>query len=423
MEQMITQQAALTTLRDVCAEPYGVWLDSSMAGGPMGRHSFWAAQPVAVLRSWGRRLEVERPSATERFEGDPFEALRNMLAEHTRNRDGAAVGYLGYGLKRHVELLPDTATDDLGLPECRLAFYNRLHAIDPLSIAAAEPPGLGREFPELRSTFTRPEYEAAVRRALEYIRAGDIYQVNLSQRFEAPCPEDPFDVYLRLRSLSPAPFAAFLRFPDSAVLSSSPERLLRYTPEDRRIETRPIKGTRPRGQTPEEDEEQRRELVASEKDRAENVMIVDLERNDLGRVAEIGSVRVTGLFEAETYATVHHLVSTVEARLAEGRDAVDLLRAAFPGGSITGAPKIRSMEIIDELEPVARGVYTGGIGYIRPDGEMDLNIAIRTVVVKDRRAYFSVGGGIVADSDPAAEYHETLDKGAAMARALLGEAG
>ncbi len=417
------EQAGLSRLRAVCAEPYGVWLDSSMAGGTLGARSFWAAEPVAVLRSWGRRVQVERGSATERFEGDPFEALRELLAEHTRRRDGAAVGTLGYGLKRHIERLPDTVTDDTGLPECHLAFYERLHEIEPGPLAPAEPPALGREFPELRSTFSRAEYEAAVRRALEYIRAGDIYQVNLSQRFEAACPEDPFDVYLRLRALSPAPFAAFLRLPDCAVLSSSPERFLRCTPGNRRIETRPIKGTRPRGVTPEEDEALRRELLASEKDRAENVMIVDLERNDLGRVAEIGSVRVTGLFEAETYATVHHLVSTVEARLAEGRDAVDLLRATFPGGSITGAPKIRSMEIIDELEPVARGVYTGSIGYIRADGEMDLNIAIRTMVLKDGRACFSVGGGIVADSEPAAEYQETLDKGAAMARALVGEGG
>lgn len=411
----------ISTLRAVCAEPYGAWLDSSMAGGPLGTRSFWAAEPVAVLRSWGRRVEVERRGSTERFEGDPFEVLRGLLAEHTRYREGAAVGYLGYGLKRHIERLPDTVTDDVALPECHIAFYERLRAIEPGPLAPKAPPALGREFPEMRSTFSRDEYKATVRRALEYIRAGDIYQVNLSQRFEAASPQDPFDVYLRLRALSPAPFAAFLRLPECAVLSSSPERFLRYTPADRRIETRPIKGTRPRGATPDEDERLRRELLASEKDQAENVMIVDLERNDLGRVAEIGSVRVTGLFEAEAYATVHHLVSTVEARLANCRDAIDLLQATFPGGSITGAPKIRSMEIIDELEPVARGVYTGSIGYIRPDGEMDMNIAIRTMVIKDGRAHFSVGGGIVADSEPAAEYQETLDKGAAMARALVGE--
>jgi para-aminobenzoate synthetase component 1 len=333
---MVTLRAAMSALRDLCAEPYGVWLDSSMAGGTLGTRSFWAAEPVAVLRSWGRQVQVERRSATQRFEGDPFEVLRELLGEHARYREGRP-SVPGYGLKRHVEQLPDTVTDDLGLPECHLAFYERLHEIEPGPLAPAEPPALGREFPGMRSTFSRAEYEAAVRRALEYIRAGDIYQVTLSQRFEAACSEDPFAVYMRLRALSPAPFAAFLRLPDCAVLSSSPERLLSYTPGDRRIETRPIKGTRPRGATPEEDEALRRELLASEKDRAENVMIVDLERNDLGRVAQIGSVRVAGLFEAETYATVHHLVSTIEARLAEGRDAVDLLRATFPGGSITGA--------------------------------------------------------------------------------------
>jgi para-aminobenzoate synthetase component 1 len=194
----------ISMLRDVCAGPYGIWLDSSMAGGTLGTRSFWAAEPVAVLRSWRRRVEVERQSATERFEGDPFETLRELLAEHARYREGAAVGYLGYGLKRHIERLPDTVTDDLGLPECHLAFYERLHEIEPGPLAPAEPSALGREFPEMRSTFSRAEYEASVRRALEYIRAGDIYQVNLSQRFEAACAEDPFEVYLRLRALSPA---------------------------------------------------------------------------------------------------------------------------------------------------------------------------------------------------------------------------
>jgi len=414
-------QVSLSFLRDVCSQPYGIWLDSALAGGPLGRRSFWATRPLAVLRSWGSHVEIERHGATGRFQGDPFDALRRLLAEYARFSHGAAVGYLGYGLKRHIETLPETACDDLRLPDCHLAFYNRLHEFDPLSLSPPTPPALGGAFPALRSTFTRSQYEAAVRRALHYIRAGDIYQVNLSQRFEAPCRDDPFDVYLRLRSLSPAPFAAFLRFPDYTVLSSSPERFLRYTPRDRRVETRPIKGTRPRGRTSAEDQALRHELLASQKDRAENVMIVDLERNDLGRVAQIGSVQVTGLFQVETFATVHHLVSTVQARLADGRDAADLLRATFPGGSVTGAPKIRAMQIIDELEPVARGVYTGAIGYIRPDGEMDLNIAIRTMVVQDGRACFSVGGGIVADSDPASEYQETLDKGAAMARALTGE--
>ncbi|MDO8614859.1 MAG: aminodeoxychorismate synthase component I [Dehalococcoidia bacterium] len=416
-------QPQLATLRDVCAEPYGLWLDSAMLHPHFGRQSFWAADPMTVLRSWGGQVHVERRRGpSERFQGDPFEVLRSLLAEHARYSAGAAAGYLGYGLKRHIERLSDTVADDLGLPECHLAFYERLHPFDPRPLAPRAPaPGLPLQFAGLRSGFSRSSYESAVGRALEYIRAGDIYQVNLSQRFEAPCPEDPFDVYLRLRAQSPAPFAAFLRYRDSAVLSSSPERFLSYRPADRLVETRPIKGTRPRGARPQDDRSLAADLLASEKDRAENVMIVDLERNDLGRVAETGSVRVTGLFELETYATVHHLTSTVQARLGADRDLVDLLRATFPGGSITGAPKIRAMEIIDELEPVARGVYSGSIGYVTFGGEMDVNIAIRTMVVKPGTAYFHVGGGIVADSDPAQEFEETLHKGAAMARVLVGE--
>jgi len=228
----------------------------------------------------------------------------------------------------------------------------------------------------------------------------------------------PEELYLRLRAINPAPFAAFLKFPEFSVVSASPERFLHFDPRTRRVHTRPIKGTRPRGQTPEEDERLAQELLRSEKDRAEHVMIVDLERNDLGRVAETGSVRVREMATLETFPTVFHLTSTVEATLREDKDRVDLLQATFPGGSITGAPKIRAMEIIDELEPTTRGVYTGSIGYFAFDGRMDLNIAIRTLVIKDGVAYFQVGGGIVADSEPEAEYQETLDKAAAIKRSM-----
>jgi para-aminobenzoate synthetase component 1 len=221
--------------------------------------------------------------------------------------------------------------------------------------------------------------------------------------------------------VNPAPFAAFLNLPEVQVLSASPERFLHFDPTSRRVQTRPIKGTRPRGRTPERDRALSRELLSSEKDLAENVMIVDVERNDLGRVAEIGSVRVPHLAALERFATVFHLTSTVEARLRDGCDVVDLLLATFPSGSITGAPKIRAMEIIDELEPTARSVYTGAIGYIGFDGVVDLNIAIRTILVKGETAYFQAGGGIVADSDPELEYQETLDKASALARAVLNE--
>lgn len=273
----------------------------------------------------------------------------------------------------------------------------------------------------LHSTFTPDAYHRAVERAKRYIVAGDIYQVNLSQRFEAPIRQKPSELYLRLRQLNPAPFAAYLNFPEVQVLSASPERFLLFDPTSRSVQTRPIKGTRPRGATPDRDRLLCQELLASEKDHAENVMIVDVERNDLGRVADIGSVQVPHLAALESFATVFHLTSTVQARLRPDRDLVDLLLATFPSGSITGAPKIRAMEVIDELEPTARGIYTGAIGYIGFDGSLELNIAIRTILVKGETAYFQAGGGIVADSDPEAEYQETLDKASALAQAVLGE--
>ncbi|MBC7106739.1 MAG: anthranilate synthase component I family protein, partial [Firmicutes bacterium] len=326
------------------------------------------------------------------------------------------------------------ARDDLGLPDLYLAFYDVVVAVDHLKgeVYAASnglAPGGGpdarraaRRLEALRRRFTatapggrtapgvpdrpasgpgpacerdlarlgigfhftRAAYCAAVRRAREYIAAGDIFEVNLSQRLEAPLEASPWLLYRTLRAVNPAPFAAFLNFPEAAVACASPERFLRL--RGGLVETRPIKGTRPRGRTPEEDRRLRDELWNSEKDRAELTMIIDLERNDLGRVCAVGSVHVPELFCLEEYATVFHLVSTVRGRLAPGKDVVDLLRATFPGGSITGAPKIRAMEIIEELEPVRRGIYTGSIGWIGFDGDCDLNIVIRTIIVKGGRA-------------------------------------
>ena len=269
----------------------------------------------------------------------------------------------------------------------------------------------------LRSSFTRDGYLRAVERVREYIFAGDVFQANLSQRFETPLAGSPWSLYRRLRERNPAPFAAFLDFPGVAVLSASPERFLRVD-RDGRVETRPIKGTRPRGLGPEHDAALGQALAESNKDRAENLMIVDLMRNDLSRVCAPGTVRVTELFALERYATVHHLVSTVVGQLAPGADALDLVGAAFPGGSITGAPKLRAMEIIAELEPARRGVYCGSIGYWSITGELDVSIAIRTAVARNGRVYFNAGGGIVADSDPAEEYQETLDKARGLIDAL-----
>ncbi|MBA7687896.1 Aminodeoxychorismate synthase component 1 [subsurface metagenome] len=250
----------------------------------------------------------------------------------------------------------------------------------------------------------------------EYICAGDIFQANISQRFETDLPIPPYELYRRLRQINPAPFANYFNFEGISVVGASPERFLKVHKDW--VETRPIKGTRPRGKTPAQDRALARRLLSSLKDRAENVMIVDLERNDIGRVCRYGTVKVTELAILETYPTVFHLTSTVVGRLSEGKGRIDLLKATFPGGSITGAPKVRAMEIIDELEPTRRSVYTGSLGYLSFGGDMDLNIVIRTILVKEGRVYFQVGGGIVYDSEPEEEYMETLDKARALIQAL-----
>jgi para-aminobenzoate synthetase component 1 len=366
------------------------------------------------------------------------------------------VGYLSYDLGHFIEKLPSTAVDDLQLPECYLAFYDAVIAFDHLEgrayVAATGFPDNGSarharakirleelrrtlaEAPRLedhedahfdqpvespiglRSNFTHEGYVEAVEAVREYIRAGDIFQANISQRFEADMPLPPYDLYRRLRRINPAPFASYLNFDGVTVVSASPERFLRVRGD--LVETRPVKGTRPRGRDPASDEALARELVRSIKDQAEHVMIVDLERNDLGRVCRYGTVKVSELAALEKYATVFHLTSTIEGRLRPGKGIIDLLKATFPGGSITGAPKVRAMEIIDELEPTRRSVYTGSIGYLGFDGGLDLNIVIRTILVKEGRAYFQVGGAVVYDSDPEGEYIETLDKAKALIHAL-----
>ena len=295
---------------------------------------------------------------------------------------------------------------------------DRLERSAPRWTTASHPPRAPIRF---QSGFTREEYLRAVQRVREFILAGDIFQANLSQRFEAPWPGDSFDFYRRLTEVNPAPFAAYFRGDGFAVASASPERFLMVDPTGH-VETRPIKGTRSRGATADEDRRLAQELLASEKDRAENVMIVDLLRNDLSKVCRPGTVDVPALCALMSHPTVHHLESIVTGRLEAGRTAADLLRAAFPGGSITGAPKLRAMEILAELEPVARGVYCGAIGWMSVTGAMDTSIAIRTVTLKDGRAYFHAGGGIVADSDPALEYQETLDKAAGIRHAFEGRA-
>ena len=429
-------------------------LDGAMPGASGNQFSYLTGDPFLVVRSRGRRITLEHDGICEEVEGDPWSTLQGLLRRYQIEQvpglpsfQGGALGYWGYDLGRHLERLPSWADDDLGLPEMYLGLYDWALAYDgdtgrtclfstglPEGTAAraqvraeeimdrlarvrvvTQSPGFNVPV-SLQSNFTSATYKAAVERVKEYLTAGDSYQVNLSQRFKAPFQGDPWGLYLRLRSINPAPFAAYLEFPGVRVLSASPEEFLHL--EQRRVRSRPIKGTRPAGATPEETARYTAELLASEKERAENVMIVDLIRNDMGRVCSTGSVEVPSLFKVERHPTVLHLVSTVTGELLSSADAVDLLRACFPGGSVTGAPKLRSMEIIEELEPVRRGVYCGAIGYISFGGDMGTSIAIRTLVLTNGQVHLQVGGGIVADSDPSAEYQETLQKGIGLRRAL-----
>jgi para-aminobenzoate synthetase component 1 len=431
--------------------PAGGSVEPALHDARLGRYSFVAGAPFLTFSSKGRQIEIIESGRRRVISGNPFRALASLMEQYRVPRApgrppllAGAIGYFGYDLGHFVERLSRTVVDDVQVPDCYLTFHDHAVTIDHVEgraflsaagVSGVEPGARIRwlkerlsrahesddpmrvlRLPRLTSNFTREAYLRAVERALEYIAAGDIYQVNLSQRFAAPLPQPPLELYRRLRKVNPAPFAAFIEGPDFAVASASPEHFLRI--EGDVVETRPIKGTRPRGATPAEDERLASELAASEKDRAENVMIIDLERNDLGRVCEYGSVHVPELWGVERYSTVFHLVSTVKGRLRAGKTALDCLRACFPGGSITGAPKVRAMEIIDELEPTARGVYTGAIGYLCFSGDMHLNIVIRTFVVKNGVAYFQVGGGIVADSVPEAEYRETLDKALGLVHAL-----
>src|SRR4030043_223075 len=438
-------------------------LDSGMDPQRLGRYSFIGTDPFLVMSSRGNEVTLIRQGKQENKEGNPFDVLGKLLETYRLDSPpspipfwGGAVGYLSYDLCHFIERLPTTAIDDLKLPESYFGFYDTVVAFDNLEnkayIASTGFPELDKRrrlkraglrldemksrlsspslhTPEadsenanktteavLKANFTPEGYMEAVDRVREYIAAGDVFQVNLSQRFETDLTVPPYELYRRLRQLNPAPFASYLNFDGVTIISASPERFLRVDGDW--IETRPIKGTRPRGKNSVEDTMLAQELLNSVKDRAENVMIVDLERNDLGRVCQYGTVKVTELAILETFPTVFHLTSTVIGKLRPDKNRIDLLKASFPGGSITGAPKVRALGIIDELEPTRRSVYTGSLGYIGFNGDMDLDIVIRTIIVKDGKAYFQVGGAIVYDSRPEAEYIETLAQGRALIQAL-----
>jgi para-aminobenzoate synthetase component 1 len=431
------------------------WLDSADPSHPDGRFSMLGCEPWALYRARGPQIWIETDAG--RVELDhPLDGLSAVLAAVKGPPPpaplplaGGAVGFFAYDLGRAIERLPDDTVDDLSTDDLFLAFYDWVAVFEHkerrwhLAATARCPDTESLEalldraeallaeqmvdVPDLDAApviapaeavfgFTREAYLVALGRAIEHIYAGDIYQVNLSQRFAVQVAASPFALYRSLRQRTHAVFSVYLEAVGMQVLSLSPERFLRVRGRD--VETCPIKGTRPRGATPAEDAALAAELCESAKDAAELAMIVDLERNDLGRVCEAGTVRVADHAALYTLATVHHTVTRVVGRLRSEVDTAALLRATFPGGSVTGAPKIRSMEIIEDLEPTRRGVYTGSVGYVGYDGRLDLNIAIRTVTVAGGVAYVQAGGGIVADSDPEAEYEETLTKARALLAAL-----
>ncbi|HLF19010.1 MAG TPA: aminodeoxychorismate synthase component I [Candidatus Omnitrophota bacterium] len=433
------------------SEPHVFLLDSSMFEKERGRYSMLGFDPFYVYQHKGKgsldklKEKFYQYGTPQQKSDVPFSC--------------GMVGFLGYDYGLYQENIPLKATDDLQLPDCFFGFYDCVLVIDHLKnqlmVAATGYPEKNSYYQEakikdrldfiekrlsvlgertygsedcfggapadheLKSNFTRDQYIQAVTKALRYIEAGDIYQVNLSQRFsfEAPFKLDPVNVYQALRRLSPSSFGGYFQAGKFQIISSSPERFLCL--RDDQVHTRPMKGTRPRGNTKQEDEKFRREIMESPKDKAELLMITDLERNDLGRVCEYGSIRVKDMRSIEAYKTVYQATSTVEGKLKKDKDGFDLLQACFPGGSVTGCPKIRAMEIIEELEPTRRGIYTGSLGYMDFNGNMDFNILIRTLLTKGHKAHFQVGGGIVADSTAIGEYEETLIKAKAMKAALF----
>ncbi|SDS43398.1 aminodeoxychorismate synthase component I [Opitutus sp. GAS368] len=457
VEEILNAPPPETLARALCERPGFFFLDS--ARPPADRaFSFLGFDPFLTWRVLGNRVTVETQGATVEVNAEPLTHLRDLMARYRSAGNvaipftGGAVGFFGYEFGAGLEGVRRPSDNDGGIPDSQLGFYDGVIACDLVAgktFAIANPvdstgtdsilarlheavrratrPGRPAPEPENRAPsgcepvpdLKSEAYLRLVARAKEYIAAGDIYQVNLSQRFECQITEHPYSIYERLRRLSPAPFGAYLNTGDGQILSSSPELLLRLDRNGRAV-TRPIKGTRPRGGTAAEDESLRAELLASEKDHAELLMIVDLERNDLGRVCEYGSIRVEERHRLEAHPTVFHLVATISGRLRRDCDVFDCVRSMFPGGSITGAPKIRAMQIIGELETGPRHVYTGSLGYLGFDGTCDLNIAIRTIQCRGNRAVYHVGGAIVSDSDPAGEYQETLDKGRAMRAALRG---
>ncbi|MGL5382437.1 MAG: aminodeoxychorismate synthase component I [Culicoidibacterales bacterium] len=435
----------------VSSGTFPIWLDSAKPS-PTNRYSFLAANPLVYLQDKQNQVLIHHASGeVEVSEQAPLAVFATYEQQYTRTYEqifplhSGWLGFFGYDFHHELESVPQTTLADFEQPRMGIGLYDGVfvydHQQECLYITAL---GLGVQSAQQRVDWwqqrlqqfsfqavvidyqpqatpvsddvNEASYQAAFTKLKAYIASGDLYQMNLTHRLQMPLDESPLALYLRLRQINPAPFAAYLHFDDLAFVCSSPERFLQV--RNQTITTRPIKGTRKRGETPREDEKLKQELWESEKDRAELLMIIDLQRNDLAKIAQPGSVKVPKLYTIETYPTVFHLVSTIEAQLAEKVTPAQIIAATFPGGSITGAPKIRAMEVIDELEVSRRGIYTGSIGYIDCQRNCDFNIVIRTIVCHNQQAYFHVGGGIVWDSTVDFEYEETFQKAAALIAAI-----
>ncbi len=427
----------------IAEKPWSIFLDSGFPGSEYGRYDIISSDPAVTLVTHGNITQISADNKLSYSEDDPFLLVKHYLKPGFQAIDGipfngGALGYFSYDLARRLEKLPIIAKDEENYPQMAIGIYSWAVIVDHQQkkswLIAKEQENcqdLIKQFSSIledrsndsfsilkkpQSNMDKKTYQKAFEKIKSYLIEGDSYQVNLAQRFCSPCSGNPWQAYKALRKINSAPFSAYLNLPQVQVLSSSPERFLKVM--NGVVETKPIKGTRARLADQTADQQQIQALSNSKKDRAENLMIVDLLRNDISKNCQAGTVSVPQLFKVESFSTVHHLVSTVKGILIEGQHALDLLRNCFPGGSITGAPKIRSMEIIEELEPNRRGIYCGAIGYIGFDGNMDTSIAIRTLVHSENSLCFSAGGGIVNDSVMDDEYQESFDKAAALLQLL-----
>jgi len=459
-ELFVDMETPISIFKKVCRGQYTYLLESVEGGENLARYSFIGLEPFFRYQCRNGNGVIEDSKGTREVKGDPLNTLKGIMDNyHAPKIDGlprfygGAVGYFGYDLIKYVEEIPEDTVNDIDLPDCHfiltrlvLIFDHVKHKVkivvntEPGSDAAivyeealkwidsvkkrinqpqADVNRLNREVVNKKylSNMTKDEYMDKVEKAKEYIKAGDIFQVVLSQRLTMPLQGEPFDIYRNLRTVNPAPYLYYLNFGGMVIIGSSPEMLIRV--EDGIVQTRPIAGTRPRGHSKEEDLKLEKELLADEKERAEHLMLVDLGRNDAGRVSEFGSVLVKDFMQVERYSHVMHIVSNVSGRLKQGNTPYDALKACFPAGTVSGAPKVRAMEIIEELEPTRRGVYAGAIGYFGFTGNMDTCITIRTILVYKGKTYVQAGAGIVADSDAEKEYDETINKAKALLETLM----